>query len=141
MLYKQNFLYQLLVFQFFFSTTSRYQPMSMFNVKNEIWDSTETKDTPYLIFTSRSDTVPHPAMVNMTHNTKNNRSHLILILFPPQNSMSQYNNVYTKKENETCLIAATTVPPAARAAGSAGRPRIFGSPATSCPTSNTSSPS
>ena len=94
MLYKQNFLYQLLVFQFFFSTTSRYQPMSMFNVKNEIWDSTETKDTPYLIFTSRSDTVPHPAMVNM-------RSHLILILFPPQNSMSQYNNVYTKKENET----------------------------------------
>ena len=54
-----------------------------------------------LIFTSRSDTVPHPAMVNMTHNTKNNRSHLILILFPPQNSMSQYNNVYTKKENET----------------------------------------
>ncbi len=80
-----------------FSTTSRYQPMSMFNVKNEIWDSTETKDTPYLIFTSRSDTVPHPAMVNMTHNTKNNRSHLILILFPPQNSMSQYNNVYTKK--------------------------------------------
>lgn len=37
MLYKQNFLYQLLVFQFFFSTTSRYQPMSMFNVKNEIW--------------------------------------------------------------------------------------------------------
>lgn len=70
MLYKQNFLYQLLVFQFFFSTTSRYQPMSMFNVKNEIWDSTETKDTPYLIFTSRSDTVPHPAMVNMTHNTK-----------------------------------------------------------------------
>ena len=101
MLYKQNFLYQLLVFQFFFSTTSRYQPMSMFNVKNEIWDSTETKDTPYLIFTSRSDTVPHPAMVNMTHNTKNNRSHLILILFPPQNSMRQYNNVYTKKENET----------------------------------------
>ena len=101
MLYKQNFLYQLLVFQFFFSTTSRYQPMSMFNVKNEIWDSTETKDTPYLIFTSRSDTVPHPAMVNMTHNTNNNRSHLILILFPPQNSMSQYNNVYTKKENET----------------------------------------
>ncbi len=103
MLYKQNFLYQLLVFQFFFSTTSRYQPMSMFNVKNEIWDSTETKDTPYLIFTSRSDTVPHPAMVNMTHNTKNNRSHLILILFPPQNSMSQYNNVYTKRRMKHSL--------------------------------------
>lgn len=34
MLYKQNFVYQLLVFQSFFSTTFRRQ--SMFDVKNEI---------------------------------------------------------------------------------------------------------
>lgn len=98
MLYKQNFVYQLLVFQSFFSTTFRRQ--SMFDVKNEIWDSMETKETPYLVFTSWSDTVPHPAMMNMTHNTKNNRIHFILILFPPPNSMSQYGNFYTKKENE-----------------------------------------
>lgn len=100
MLYKQNFVYQLLVFQSFFSTTSRHQPISMFDVKNEIWDSIETKETPYLVFTSRSDTVPHPVIINMTHNIKNNRNHFILILFPPQNSMSQYRNFYTKKENE-----------------------------------------
>ena len=102
MLYKQNVVYQLLVLQSFFSTTFRRQ--SVFDVKNEIWDSMETKDTPYLIFTSRSDTVPHPAMMNMTHNTKNNRSHLILILFPPQNSMSQYSNFYIKKENEISTL-------------------------------------
>lgn len=102
MLYKQNVVYQLLVLQSFFSTTFRRQ--SVFDVKNEIWDSMETKETPYLIFTSRSDTVPHPAMMNMTHNTKNNRSHLILILFPPQNSMSQYSNFYIKKENEISTL-------------------------------------
>lgn len=100
MLYKQNFVYQLLVFLSLFSTTSRRQYMSIFDVKNEIWDSIETKETPYLVFTSRSDTVPHPVMINMIHNTNNNRSHFIFILFPPPNSMSQYGDFYTKKENE-----------------------------------------
>ena len=98
-----KFLYQLLVFQFFSVLHLDINLCLCSTLKNEIWDSTETKDTPYLIFTSRSDTVPHPAMVNMTHNTKNNRSHLILILFPPQNSMSQYNNVYTKRRMKHSL--------------------------------------
>lgn len=106
MLYKQNFVYQLLVFQSFFSTTFRRQ--SMFDVKNEIWDSMETKETPYLVFTSWSDTVPHPAMMNMTHNIKNNRIHFILILFPPPNSMSQYGNFYTKRRMKYSLSSLCT---------------------------------